>query len=618
MNTKNADELSFARRNYRPLLELGRGGMARVFLAESLASGIRKLVVLKILNRELASEPEIRAAFRREAELSAQMNHPNVVQVLEVVEHAGTPVIVMEYLDGIALSAVNAQTQQDMPLALHLHILAQVLSGLHHFHELTDFDGKPLNAVHRDVSPQNVMVLHDGPIKVLDFGIAKVHAADQHTRAGIVKGKLHYMPPEQLLGEASLDRRADLFAVGIMLWEAVAKRRLWSGYSENGVVRALARGEVPRIRDVAPEVPAEVEAVIERAMEFDVARRFATAEEMQLALEHAITHTGGYIQARDVSNFMQKHFGEKRQFRRRAIDRSLRDPEATLSGVMECVTPRSIDAHSLHVSAASGRHPRSSVDMSPSGQLALDSASGRAAAIQNFSEHYSELPPEDVVEQGSQPGSGRQVHTESRTALSSSPQGPSAASPGRKSRAALTAGGAALLLAAAVSGWFVYAPRSSAGGAAAAIASAVQLQVSVKPSHAEVLLDGRPLGTGAYRGNHAASPRPALLEVRAPGFATERRNVQLRQNLALEVVLTPDAPAPEAAEDVTPTAATATPSAAPRVKGRPSRAVVRSPRGPAPPAAAVPAPASAKPAPNCNPPYRLTADGVQVFKPECL
>ncbi|HEY6557986.1 MAG TPA: serine/threonine-protein kinase, partial [Polyangiaceae bacterium] len=602
MNTKNAADLSFARRNYRPLLELGRGGMARVFLAESLASGIRKLVVLKILNRELASEPEIRAAFRREAELSAQMNHPNVVQVLEVVEHSGTPVIVMEYLDGIALSAVNAQTHADMPLALHLHILTQVLAGLHHFHELRDFDGRPLDAVHRDVSPQNVMVLHDGPIKVLDFGIAKIQAVDQHTRAGIVKGKLHYMPPEQLLGEATLDRRADLFAVGIMLWEAVAKRRLWSGYSEGGVVRALARGEVPRIRDVVPDVRVEIEAVIERAMEFECSRRFSTAEEMQLELEQAITTIGGFIQARDVSSFMLKHFGEKRQFRRRAIERSLRDPQATLSGVMECVTPRSIDAHSLQLSAASGRHPKSSVEAVQEGANAsIDPASDEFIDIHSFSQRYAELSAEDVVEQDAPyTGTGqssRNLLTDSRTALSSSPtHAPSKDAPPRRSRAAVTVTGLALLAAAGVAGWFVYGPGGPLGSAPVAQTQTVQLQIAAKPADAEILLDGRPLGTGAYRGEHATSPRPAMLEVRAPGYATERRSVQLRQNLSLEVVLAPEAAPPQAEDEpasATSPQATTTASPHSRPKARGARAAVRPPRTPA--AAAAPPP-STKPA----------------------
>ena len=141
------------RRAYRQLFELGRGGMAKVYLAESLASGIRKLVVLKVLNPELSANAEMRALFRREAELAAQMNHPNVVQVMEVVEYRESPFIVMEYLDGAPLSTIIKRAGQQLSLALHLQILCQVLRGLHHFHELRDLDGSPLNGVHRDVSP---------------------------------------------------------------------------------------------------------------------------------------------------------------------------------------------------------------------------------------------------------------------------------------------------------------------------------------------------------------------------------------------------------------------------------------------------------------------------------
>ena len=235
----SSEEVSVSRRRYRPLMELGRGGMARVYLAESLASGVRKLVVLKILNSDLASETEMRAAFQREAELSARMNHPNVVQVYEVVEFSGIPVMVMEYVDGIALSRLQQNVR--LPLRLHLYALIQVLAGLSHFHHLKDFDGNEYNAVHRDVSPQNVMVLHEGTVKVLDFGIAKVNVApDQQTRNGMIKGKLHYMPPEQLLGEANIDKRADVFAVGVMLWEAISGRRMWDNVAEANVIKHVA------------------------------------------------------------------------------------------------------------------------------------------------------------------------------------------------------------------------------------------------------------------------------------------------------------------------------------------------------------------------------------------
>ncbi|HVZ32654.1 MAG TPA: serine/threonine-protein kinase, partial [Polyangiaceae bacterium] len=198
-STSRPQALTSAR--YRPLLELGRGGMSRVYVAESLRSEVQKLVVLKVLNPEFAVDPEMRAAFRREAELSACLNHPNIVQVFEVSEQAGRPVIVMQYLDGVPLSEVLHRSARELPLVLHLQVLAHLLSGLHYFHELRDGDDVALTCVHRAVAPQNVLVLHEGGVKVLDFGIAKIHTLTQpQTRVGIVKGKIRYMPAEQLLG----------------------------------------------------------------------------------------------------------------------------------------------------------------------------------------------------------------------------------------------------------------------------------------------------------------------------------------------------------------------------------------------------------------------------------
>ncbi|HYQ17884.1 MAG TPA: serine/threonine-protein kinase, partial [Polyangiaceae bacterium] len=351
MNATARDELGSGRRAYRRLFELGRGGMARVFLAESLTSGLRKLVVLKILNPEFCANQEMRDSFQREAELSAQMNHPNVVQVMEVVEHAQAPVIVMEYLDGKTLSQLLRKTRE-LPLHLHLHVLAQVLAGLHHFHDLKDLDGTPLNAVHRDVSPQNVVVLHDGPVKVLDFGIAKVNAADEQvTRAGIIKGKIHYMPPEQLCGDNGIDRRADVFAVGVMMWEAIAQRRMWEGKTEADVLRHLATGFVPQLRDFAPMTPPSLLEIVKRATQVERDARFADAREMQVAIEQALAAQNRLVQPRELADFMAQHFGDARREQEAEIKAALRAP-AGADLMMNCGTPQRLSFHSLRAEAA--------------------------------------------------------------------------------------------------------------------------------------------------------------------------------------------------------------------------------------------------------------------------
>ncbi|HEY8947044.1 MAG TPA: protein kinase, partial [Polyangiaceae bacterium] len=240
--------------------------------------------------------------------------------------------------------------------ALHIDILSQVLAGLHHFHELKDVDENPLNPVHRDVSPQNVLILHDGVAKVLDFGIAKVTmTSDDHTRAGLIKGKIHYMPPEQLAGDAEIDRRADVFAVGVMLWEALAGRRMWQGMSSQHVVRALARGELPQIADAAPGVPSELEAIVTRALQPERSARFDTAEEMQRALEQALAKTFGPIRRRELAAFMHQHFGEYRQAQQRRVDEARRNPivDSSVTEVLtSSVRPLSAPPENLPTSTA--------------------------------------------------------------------------------------------------------------------------------------------------------------------------------------------------------------------------------------------------------------------------
>src|SRR5262245_17105669 len=216
---------------YHPIAELGQGGMADVLLAMMQgAAGFRKLVVLKRLRPNLADDAELLAMFSDEARLAARLNHPNVVQTYEVGYDAGRHFIAMEWLDGQPLHRLlkAAWAYDALPLDVHLFILCEALRGLHYAHELQDFDGTRLEVVHRDVSPQNVFLTYEGQVKLVDFGVAKAHARSTDTQVGVVKGKVAYMAPEQALG-CPVDRRADVFSVGVMLWEAVARRRLWRG-----------------------------------------------------------------------------------------------------------------------------------------------------------------------------------------------------------------------------------------------------------------------------------------------------------------------------------------------------------------------------------------------------
>jgi eukaryotic-like serine/threonine-protein kinase len=312
--------------------------MARVYLAESLGSGIQKLVVLKILNQELARDATVRAAFLREALISGRMNHRNVVQVYEVLEHRTTDVIVMEYIDGLPLSRIVQDNAGMLSVRLHLSIVLQMLAGLHYFHELADLDGSPLAGVHRDISPHNVLVSHDGQAKVADFGIAKINAPTQGaTQTGRVKGKVHYMSPEQISMD-EVDRRTDVFAAGVLLWEAVAQRRMWHGRSLPQVMRALSEGHVPLLAKSVPDAPLPLLEVATRATKANPKERYGTALEMLEATERAMAETTGIAPPREISEFMASAFGEIRTLQQQSVNQALRHPDVAPLGILDCWT----------------------------------------------------------------------------------------------------------------------------------------------------------------------------------------------------------------------------------------------------------------------------------------
>ncbi|MBK6691180.1 MAG: protein kinase [Myxococcales bacterium] len=310
---------------YHLLAELGEGGMAKVFLAVATGMGgaVSKLVVVKKMQGFLAEDPEFATMFLDEARIASLLNHKNVVQTIEAASEGGTLFIVMEYLDGQPLHRIVERAHDegtDFPLEMHLAILTDVLAGLHHAHELSDLDGQKLNVVHRDVTPHNIFVTYDGQTKVVDFGIARAEGRTTKTKHGRVKGKLPYMAPEQARGE-ELDRRVDVFAVGVMLYEAIVGKRYWEGLRDQTIMRALISDELPALPvGVADD---ELLEICKKALSPNRDARFATALDMQRALEAFSAGKLARPSALQIGAEIEELFRERREAAKKIIDAEL-------------------------------------------------------------------------------------------------------------------------------------------------------------------------------------------------------------------------------------------------------------------------------------------------------
>jgi len=294
--------------------KLGTGGMAAVYLGRQLGeSGFKRWVAVKRIHDHLAVEAQFRDMFLDEARTAARLLHSNLVHVTDLGLEEGRPYIVMEYVDGQTLAAVLRECRENdrgLPLSIAARIVAQACEGLHFAHELRQDNGERLDLVHRDVSPQNILVSYEGAVKVTDFGIAKAAGRLAHTKPGHIKGKFGYMSPEQARAR-HLDARSDIFCLGIVLYEATLNRRFATG-SEIQALEKIICAQVTPPRSISSTFPAELEEIILRALSLFPRDRYQTAREMGQDLEEFLARTGQPWGATQLSALMAELFPDRK------------------------------------------------------------------------------------------------------------------------------------------------------------------------------------------------------------------------------------------------------------------------------------------------------------------
>jgi len=524
---------------YRIIAKLGQGGMATVYLSVVPGpAGVNKLLVVKVLKEDLADDGDFISMFENEARLATRLNHANVVTTIEVGLEGRHHYLAMEYLDGQPLHAVlRKATRAKMPLDVHVRILADTLAGLDYAHTLKDFDGTPLCVVHRDVSPQNVFVTYDGQTKVVDFGIAKAAGAVSTTQSGVFKGKLAYVAPEQA-GGGIIDARADLFSVGVMLWEAMAGRRFAQGDSQTAILARRLAGTEPRIRDAVPDADPELADICDAAMGHEPHHRFPTARAFQDALEGFLDRFSRRVGRREVGDLVSNLFADEREKIREIIDeqlkRVMRETSTELPMPMLDMHPQLLD----HTPVTSAGHSNARARMAQADlsnlptivEAAPGSVSGShpVAGGTLVAANISQLPPPRPA------GKGRGVLVALGTL------------------ALASVAGIALVL-----GLKKHEPApmdtKAVATATEATSDRVKLSIEFGPPGAVAKLDGVALASSPFAAEVARDGSMHRLDVEAPGLEPRTTMLSYDKDVSLAIVLVPSV-AKSASASATPVA----------------------------------------------------------------
>jgi eukaryotic-like serine/threonine-protein kinase len=307
---------------YEMLCPIATGGMAQVWVARLHGKhGFEKLVAIKSILPKYAEDQRFQQMFLDEARIASKIEHTNVAQILDLGEEHHVLFLAMEWVDGESLSKLARAVERRgtrVPTGILARVLADTLGGLHAAHELRGDDGALLGVVHRDISPQNILISTKGAAKLIDFGIAKARdRVAEDTNAGLLKGKIHYMAPEQANG-SDVDRRADLWAIGATLFHLLTGRPPFEGENQLATLHLLTSGKPPA--PLPPFVPRAIAEVVERSLAFDANDRYATAADMQTALEHAMVEARCVATQSDVAKYVTEQLADRNRARREAVD----------------------------------------------------------------------------------------------------------------------------------------------------------------------------------------------------------------------------------------------------------------------------------------------------------
>jgi len=299
---------------YHLLNRIAVGGMAEIFVARRDGmEGFHKTIVIKRIRPHMSEEPAFVNMFLNEAKLAADLNHSNIVQIFDLGRIGKSYFIAMEYINGHDMRAIVPQAEKmgiPFPLEYSLKIAREACEGLYYAHRRADEQGNPLNIVHRDVTPENIMVSFDGEVKILDFGIAKAENLVSETRAGEIKGKLGYLSPEQIKGKP-VDQRSDLFSLGVVLYEWISGHKLFSGRSDIHVLKSVIEGKIYPPTYFREDVPEAVEKILMQALDRNREERYQSAWDMQYDIDQFLAHHVFSPSNIHLSNFMKQIYADE-------------------------------------------------------------------------------------------------------------------------------------------------------------------------------------------------------------------------------------------------------------------------------------------------------------------